>query len=141
MTKRSITLLGATLALALTSFSAAAADGVKVSCEKRATRSKVEVEGHRLVNGNSYIAEIAPVINGVVGTAVRSTAAVIAAGGEAELEFDSKASEVAEGATLIDANVIDSASPQVQGKLFLVAGGTTTQVGATVTATCRVRNR
>lgn len=114
-------------ALSTFAFAAQAAD-VQVSCEKRSNRSKISIDGSNLASG-SYRAVAKS------GTRTATTNFDTAVGDEVEFDFDSRAEDIAEGATAITADFI--VDGRVKGYLVNSAG---TRVTSVVTATCRVRN-
>lgn len=114
-------------ALSTFAFAAQAAD-VQVSCEKRSNRSKISIDGSNLASG-SYRAVAKS------GTRTATTNFDTTVGDEVEFDFDSRAEDIAEGATAITADFI--VDGRVKGYLVNSAG---TRVTSVVTATCRVRN-
>ena len=99
-----------------------------VTCERRADRSKVSVNGNDLAAG-SYSARIASGAN----TATSGSQPTI--GDEAEFDFDSEPDDIAAGATPIGAGFIQGALPQVTAEILDVGG----VVVAQATAACRDR--
>ena len=87
--------LAAIAALSTIAFAAHAAD-VQVSCEKRSNRSKISIDGNNLASG-SYRA----VAKSGTRTATSDFATTV--GDEVEFDFDSRAGDIAEGATAIGA--------------------------------------
>jgi hypothetical protein len=103
----------------------AEAASVRVRCEKRATRSKISVDGNNLVPG-TYTARVTS------GGAQKVSDAAPTVGDEVEFDFDSNRADIADGATPIPKNFIKGS---VRGEL-LDAGG---DVVASQTVSCRVR--
>lgn len=106
---------------------AAQAGEVRVTCEKRATRSKASVDGSDLASGQ-YRAVLRS------GTRTARSGWQAADGDEAEFDFDSRAADIAEGATAIAADFI--VDGRVKGYIVDASGVRVTPV---VTAICRVR--
>ena len=101
---------------------------VVVTCERRADRSKVSVNGKGLAGG-TYRARIAS--GGNTATAVpRATV-----GDEVEFDFDSAPDDVAAGATAIASTFLQGTPPQVAGAIETTAGA----VVAQATVTCEKR--
>lgn len=119
--------LAAIAALSTIAFAAHAAD-VQVSCEKRSNRSKISIDGNNLASG-SYRA----VAKSGTRTATSDFATTV--GDEVEFDFDSRAGDIAEGATAIGASFI--VDGRVKGYLVNASGARVTPV---VTAVCRVRS-
>lgn len=119
-------MLAATL-ITLFSFAASAAD-VRVTCEKRSTRSKASVDGSNLATG-SYRA----VLRSGTRRAVSDFANTI--GDEAQFDFDSNPNDIANGDTAIPRNFI--VDGRVRGYLINSNGNRVTPV---VEAICRIRN-
>jgi hypothetical protein len=117
----------ATLVLALVSFAATAGD-VRVTCEKRANRSKVSVDGSSL-NGGMYRAVTKS------GDRTRRTDLQQAVGDEAQFDFDSNPNDIADGATPIPANFI--VNGRAKGWLVNANGVRVTPIKEAI---CRVRN-
>ena len=124
-TSLSTRMLAATL-LSLVSLAATAAD-VRVTCEKRANRSKASVDGSNLDAG-SYRAVLRS------GTNRATTNYAAAVGDEAEFDFDSRPADISEGATAIPGSFI--VDGRVRGHLVDASGKRVTPV---VEAICRVR--
>jgi hypothetical protein len=118
--------LAAIAALSTIAFAAHAAD-VEVSCEKRSNRSKISIDGNNLASG-SYRA----VAKSGTRTATSDFATTV--GDEVEFDFDSRAGDIAEGATAISASFI--VDGRVKGYLVNASGARVTPV---VTVVCRVR--
>lgn len=127
MTLRSLVAAAALASLSLTSFSAIAAD-VEVRCEKRSARSSASVDGSNLASG-----EYRAVLKS--GTKIARSPFAATIGDEAQFDFDSKNTEVAEGATSIPVNFI--VDGRVRGYLVNTSGQRVTPV---VTAICRIRS-
>jgi hypothetical protein len=98
---------------------------VRVTCERRSSRSRISVDGSGLSPG-SYTARATSGAN----TAVAGPQSAI--GDEVELDFDS---DRGEGGVSISATFIQGSPPQVTGEILDAAG----TVVATSTATCRDR--
>lgn len=113
--------------LSFTASSATAAD-VEVRCEKRAARSSASVDGSNLATGQ-YRAVLKS------GTRIARSPFADTIGDEAQFDFDSKNTEVAEGATSIPLDFI--VDGRVRGYLVNTEGLRVTPV---VTAICRIRN-
>ena len=124
---RTLVAASAMAGLALTAFAAGAAD-VEVRCEKRAARSSASVDGSNLVSGQ-YRAVLKS------GTKIARSPFAETIGDEAQFDFDSKNTEVAEGATSIPVDFI--VDGRVRGYLVNTEGQRVTPV---VTAVCRIRN-
>jgi hypothetical protein len=107
-------------------FTAQAAE-LRVTCEKRASRSKASVDGSDLAAGQ-YRAVLRS------GTNVARSGWEAAVGDEAQFDFDSRPADIAEGATAIAPNFI--VDGRVRGHLVDASG---TRVTPVVTAICRVR--
>jgi len=101
---------------------------VRVTCEQRATRSKVSVDGSGLAAG-SYSARV------VSGANVATTGAQAATAGQAEFDFDSDGGDVAAGATPIAAAFLQGTPPQVLGQILDAQGG----LVAESLTTCRIK--
>ena len=119
--------LAAIAALSTFAFAAHAAD-VQVSCEKRSNRSKISIDGNNLASG-SYRA----VARSGTRTATSDFATTV--GDEVEFDFDSRAGDIAEGATAIGASFI--VDGRVKGYLVNASGARVTPI---VTVVCRVRS-
>jgi hypothetical protein len=126
MTKTLFTRFGLVVALSTLAFAAQAAD-VKVSCEKRSSRSKASVDGSNLATG-SYRAVLKS------GTKTATSGFDTTVGDEVEFDFDSAAADIAEGATAIPASFI--VDGRVKAYLVNTAGARVTPV---VTAVCRIK--
>ena len=113
-------------ALAVSAFATQAAD-LRVTCEKRASRSKASVDGSDLAPGQ-YRAILRS------GTSSARSGWQVAAGDEAQFDFDSRPADIAEGATAISPDFI--VDGRVRGYLMDASGARVTPV---VTAICRVR--
>ncbi len=124
-TSLSTRMIAATV-LSLVSLAASAAD-VRVTCEKRASRSKASVDGSNLDAG-SYRAVLRS------GTSRATTNYDAAVGDEVGFDFDSRPADIADGATAIPANFI--VDGRVRGHLVDASGKRVTPV---VEAICRVR--
>jgi hypothetical protein len=107
-------------------FTAQAAE-LRVTCEKRASRSKASVDGSDLAAGQ-YRAVLRS------GANVARSGWQAAVGDEAQFDFDSRPADIAEGATAIAPNFI--VDGRVRGHLVDASG---TRVTPVVTAICRVR--
>jgi hypothetical protein len=107
-------------------FTAQAAE-LRVTCEKRASRSKASVDGSDLAAGQ-YRAVLRS------GTNVARSGWQAAVGDEAQFDFDSRPADIAEGATAIAPDFI--VDGRVRGHLVDASG---TRVTPVVTAICRVR--
>ncbi|MBN8508782.1 MAG: hypothetical protein J0L57_09250 [Burkholderiales bacterium] len=107
-------------------FTAQAAE-LRVTCEKRASRSKASVDGSDLAAGQ-YRAVLRS------GTNVARSGWQAAVGDEAQFDFDSRPADIAEGATAIAPDFI--VDGRVRGHLVDATG---TRVTPVVTAICRVR--
>jgi hypothetical protein len=107
-------------------FTAQAAE-LRVTCEKRASRSKASVDGSDLAAGQ-YRAVLRS------GTNVARSGWQAAVGDEAQFDFDSRPADIAEGATAIAPDFIFDG--RVRGHLVDASG---TRVTPVVTAICRVR--
>jgi hypothetical protein len=127
MYTRKTTLACATTLLALMSFAATAGD-VQVTCEKRAHRSKVSVDGSSL-NGNLYRAVTKS------GDRTRRSDLQQAVGNEAQFDFDSNPNDIADGATPIPADFI--VNGRAKGWLVNANGVRVTPIKEAI---CRVRN-
>ena len=127
MSIRKISAATATLVLALVSFAATAGD-VQVTCEKRANRSKVSVDGSSL-NGNLYRAVTKS------GDRTRRSDLQQAVGDEAQFDFDSNPNDIADGATQIPASFI--VNGRAKGWLVNANGVRVTPIKEAI---CRVRN-
>jgi hypothetical protein len=113
--------------LALASFAATAGD-VRVTCEKRANRSKVSVDGSSL-NGGMYRAVTRS------GDRTRRSDLQQAIGDEAQFDFDSNQNDIADGATPIPANFI--VNGRAKGWIVNANGVRVTPIKEAI---CRVRN-
>jgi hypothetical protein len=127
MSIRKITAASAAAVLTLVSFVAAAGDA-SVTCEKRANRSKVSVDGSSL-NGGMYRAVTRS------GDRTRRSDLQQAIGDEAQFDFDSNQNDIAEGATPIPANFI--VNGRVKGWIVNANGVRVTPIKEAI---CRVRN-
>lgn len=111
--------------LAMIGFDAAAAT-IRVTCEVRANRSTISVDGKNLAAGKySSVA--------VSGGNMASTAPEAAVGGEVETDYSSRPNDISAGATAIASNFIVGAS--VTGKIVNASGDTV----ISDTVSCRVR--
>lgn len=126
MSLRSLGLAAAAIVFAFSSVAAQASE-VRVSCEKRSSRSKVSVDGSNLAEG-SYRAVIRS------GDATARSPVAPTVGDEVEFDFDSRQGDIAEGAAPIPAGFIQDG--RVRGWLVNAGGQRVTPV---VTAICRVR--
>jgi hypothetical protein len=93
---------------------------ILLQCEVRSNRSKISVKGKNLASGQYY----ATVSSGTKNAQSTNTAAV---GDEVEIDFDSDAGDIAEGAIAISADFIQGA--KVSAKLF--QAGSTTALAST----------
>ena len=118
MTPKKLAAAAAMAGLALTAFGAAAAD-VEVRCEKRAARSSASVDGSNLASG-----EYRAVLKS--GTKIARSPFAETIGDEAQFDFDSKNTEVAEGATSIPLDFI--VDGRVRGYLVNTSGVRVTPV-------------
>lgn len=118
----------AAIAIAMTGFLAADAfaASVRVSCEVRANRSKISVDGRGLAAGTYTTQAISGANSATAGPAAP-------VGGEVQTDYDSNPADIAAGATAIAANFIQGA--RVTGKVLDASGA----VLATRTAICRVK--
>ena len=101
---------------------------VEITCERRADRSKISVNGRGLASG-SYRARVTSGAN-TATAGPRSTV-----GDEVEFDFDSAPDDVAAGATAIAGTFVQGVPPRVAGTIETAAGA----VVAEVTATCAER--
>jgi hypothetical protein len=124
---RRITAAAAVAMLMLASWSATAGD-VRVTCEKRANRSKVSVDGSSL-NGGMYRAVTRS------GDRTRRSDLQQAIGDEAQFDFDSNQNDIADGATPIPANFI--VNGRAKGWIVNANGVRVTPIKEAI---CRVRN-
>jgi hypothetical protein len=99
---------------------------VRVRCERRASRSKISVDGTALAAGD-YSARIGS------GASMTTSELLAAVGGEAEFDFDSDPGDIAAGATPIAAGFIQGTPPQVTGTLLSASGGTVAEDTVTCT--------
>jgi len=99
---------------------------IRVTCEKRANRSKISVDATNLVPGE-YRARV------ISGTNRKTSPLAVTAGDEIEFDFDSRAADVAAGATKISAGFI--VDGRVTGKIINAEGRTV----ISDTETCRIR--
>ncbi len=99
---------------------------VRVTCERRASRSKISVDGNDLASG-SYQARVSSGAN----TATAPARPTI--GDEVEFDFDSDAGDIAAGATPIAAAFIQGTPPQVTGTILDASGNVVVEA----TADCR----
>ncbi len=113
-------------ALLAAGMSSAEAAGIRVKCEKRATRSSISVDGNNLTPGQYRCQALS-------GSNQKTTAAVASVGDEVECDFDSARNDIAAGDTPISANFIQGG--KVTGKIINAAGFTV----ASDTVSCRVR--
>lgn len=111
---------------AVVAFDAAAAT-VRVTCEVRANRSKISVDGKALAAGTYTTEAISGGNSATAGPAK-------ARRGQVETDYDSNPADIAEGATAIASNFIQGAS--VTGKVIDSSGNTV----ASDTVLCRVKN-
>lgn len=125
MNTRILSRLAACLVVGV-AFTAQAAD-LRVTCEKRASRSKASVDGSDLANGQ-YRAVLRS------GTRIARSGWQAATDDEVEFDFDSRPADIAEGATAIAPDFI--VDGRVRGHLVDASGARVTPV---VTAICRVR--
>lgn len=126
MSIKRITAAAAVALFMLASFAAAAGD-VKVTCEKRAHRSKVSVDGSSL-NGGLYRAVTSS------GDRTRRTDLQQAVGDQAQFDFDSNPNDIAEGATPIPADFI--VNGRAKGWLVNANGKRVTPIKEAI---CRVK--
>ena len=101
---------------------------VEITCERRADRSKISVNGKGLASG-SYRARVTSGAN-TATAGPRSTV-----GDEVEFDFDSAPDDVAAGATAIAGTFVQGVPPRVAGVIETAAGA----VVAEATATCAER--
>ena len=101
---------------------------VEITCERRADRSKISVNGKGLASG-SYRARVTSGAN-TATAGPRSTV-----GDEVEFDFDSAPDDVAAGATAIAGTFVQGVPPRVAGTIETAAGA----VVAEATATCAER--
>jgi hypothetical protein len=127
MTPKKMVAAATAATLMLAAFSAGAAE-VEVRCEKRSARSSASVDGSSLATG-----EYRAVLKS--GTKIARSPFAETIGDEAQFDFDSKNTEVAEGATSIPLDFI--VDGRVRGYLVNTSGARVTPV---VTAICRIRN-
>ena len=127
MTPKTLIAASTLASLAFVSFAASAAD-VEVSCEKRANRSKASVDGSNLRSGQ-YRAVLKS------GTKTKRSPYDQTIGDEIQFDFDSRAADIAEGATAIPADFI--VDGRVRGYLV---NSDNQRVTPIVTAICRIRN-
>lgn len=106
----------------------ASAAGVRVTCEVRANRSKISVDGRGLAAG-VYTTQA------LSGRNLVTSPGISAIGGEVEADFDSNTSDIAEGATPIAPNFI--VGGRVIGKVIDSTGSTV----ASDTVLCRIKKR
>ncbi len=106
---------------------AASAADLKVTCEKRGTRSKASVDGNNLPVGGSYYAVLTS------GANQAQTGVAAATGDEVEFDFDSNANDIAQGAMPIAVNFI------VDGRVSAQLRDASGRVVASGSAICRVR--
>jgi SAM-dependent methyltransferase len=88
---------------------------VRVTCERRADRSRISVNGSNLAAG-SYQGRA------LSGDQSATTLAATATGDQIEFDFDSEPDDIATGATAIAAGFLQGTPPQVTGQI-LAAGG------------------
>src|SRR6187402_2739260 len=98
MTPKKLVAAATAATLMLAALSAGAAD-VEVRCEKRSARSSASVDGSNLASG-----EYRAVLKS--GTKIARSPFAETIGDEAQFDFDSKNTEVAEGATSIPLDFI-----------------------------------
>jgi hypothetical protein len=127
MTPKKLVAAATAATLMLAALSAGAAD-VEVRCEKRSARSSASVDGSNLASG-----EYRAVLKS--GTKIARSPFAETIGDEAQFDFDSKNTEVAEGATSIPLDFI--VDGRVRGYLVNMSGARVTPV---VTAICRILN-
>lgn len=127
MTLKTLVAAAALASLSLTAFGASAAD-VEVRCEKRSNRSKASVDGSNLRSGQ-YRAVLRS------GTNTKRSPYDQTIGDEIQFDFDSRAADIAEGATAIPADFI--VDGRVRGYLVNANNERVTPV---VTAICRIRS-
>lgn len=114
------------LSLACAAFAAQAGE-VRVTCEKRATRSKASVDGSDFAPGQ-YRAVLRS------GTRSARSGWQPADGDEAQFDFDSRPADIAEGATAIAGDFI------VDGRVkAYIVDASGVRVTPVATAICRVR--
>jgi hypothetical protein len=122
-------LVAATALAAFTLVSSAAIAGdVKVTCEKRANRSRASVDGSNLDPG-SYRAVLKS------GTKTVTTSFQVAIGDEAQFDFDSNQADIADGATALPLTFI--VNGRVKGYLVNESNLRATPLREAI---CRVRN-
>ena len=112
-------------ALLATAMTEASAAGIRVKCDRSATRSKISVDGDGLATG-SYRALV------ISGANSKTSAARPTVGDEAEFDFDSNPADIAAGATAIPRTFIQG---PVTGKILNARGS----VVASDTVACRVK--
>lgn len=100
---------------------------IRVRCEKRSNRSKISIDGKDLARRN-YKARV------ISGSNTVTSDPQAAVGDEVEFDFDSDPDDIADGATPIAPNFIQSG--KVTGKILNPAGYTV----ISDTVSCRVRN-
>ena len=100
----------------------------RVTCERRADRSRVSVDGQNLASG-SYEARITS------GGASVSSTPKSTVGDEAEFDFDSEPDDIAAGATAIAAGFLQGTPPTVLGEIL----DGSQAVVASATAVCATR--
>ncbi len=101
---------------------------VTVTCEVRANRSKISVDGNGLAIG-SYQATVSSGANTATAPAHPTV------GDEVEFDFDSDSGDIAAGATAIAPTFIQGTPPQVTGAILTLNGGLVAQG----TADCLVK--
>lgn len=101
---------------------------ILVSCEKRANRSKISVNGKNLTSGD-YSASI----TSNTGSAVSLIKSTI--GDEVEFDFDSAADDIAQGATEISANFIENG--MVNAEIFAANGNS---IVSATEVLCTIKN-
>ena len=128
MMLKTSTLAAAAMLVLLGSLPAAEAfaAGVRIKCEKRATRSSISVDGRDLIPGNYS----AVVFSGDNRRAAPLTASI---GDEVEFDFDSDPGDIGAGETSISSDFIQGG--QVTGQIVDELGYTLVQG----TTRCRIR--
>lgn len=131
---RTLTLLGAVLALGFTAAQAQATD-LRVKCEKRSNRSKASIDAHYLPGGCYYCGTPGQWYSAVLTSGVNTAKsdAKQEVGDEVGFDFDSNARDIKKGATPISKDFIVNGT--VTGTLLDANG----DVVATSTVACRVR--
>ena len=103
----------------------ASAAGIRVKCDRSASRSKISVDGDGLATGSYRAIAIS-------GANSKTSAARPTVGDEVEFDFDSNPADIAAGATAIARTFIQGS---VTGKIINAKGS----VVASDTVACRVK--